>query len=269
MSSKTKHLNWSDGNIRGRLAEVDLTDPSRLPRDSRSWLNSSTHLHTYTASTGVVAAGQYGHTAMSVSLDPMSGNTVSEKAFGITATDLSGGHGDTSKPLSGPQKHRRVAANARERRRMHGLNRAFDKLRSVIPSLENERKLSKYDTLQMAQIYIAELSELLDGIGQSECRGPKSTCMPQDSLRRETTLQTFSPDSLVRTGLVYAVEPSPSSVHLMGHAGDGEDAVGHLLILSTSKSDFTKDKNECAGSNGSDGESSHLSDAEDGHATAH
>uniref|UniRef100_A0AAR2J2Z7 Atonal bHLH transcription factor 1b n=1 Tax=Pygocentrus nattereri TaxID=42514 RepID=A0AAR2J2Z7_PYGNA len=57
-----------------------------------------------------------------------------------------------------------VAANARERRRMHGLNRAFDKLRSVIPSLENEKKLSKYDTLQMAQIYIAELSELLEGV---------------------------------------------------------------------------------------------------------
>uniref|UniRef100_A0A673IQ98 Atonal bHLH transcription factor 1b n=1 Tax=Sinocyclocheilus rhinocerous TaxID=307959 RepID=A0A673IQ98_9TELE len=50
--------------------------------------------------------------------------------------------------LTGPQRHRRVAANSRERRRMHGLNRAFDKLRSVIPSLENEKKLSKYDTLQ-------------------------------------------------------------------------------------------------------------------------
>uniref|UniRef100_A0A672P5Z5 Atonal bHLH transcription factor 1b n=1 Tax=Sinocyclocheilus grahami TaxID=75366 RepID=A0A672P5Z5_SINGR len=65
--------------------------------------------------------------------------------------------------LTGPQRHRRVAANSRERRRMHGLNRAFDKLRSVIPSLENEKKLSKYDTLQLAQIYITELSELLGG----------------------------------------------------------------------------------------------------------
>uniref|UniRef100_A0A665UYU1 Atonal bHLH transcription factor 1b n=1 Tax=Echeneis naucrates TaxID=173247 RepID=A0A665UYU1_ECHNA len=66
----------------------------------------------------------------------------------------------------GPQRHRRVAANARERRRMHGLNKAFDELRSVIPSLENEKKLSKYDTLQMAQIYITELSELLAGVVQ-------------------------------------------------------------------------------------------------------
>uniref|UniRef100_A0A096M952 BHLH domain-containing protein n=1 Tax=Poecilia formosa TaxID=48698 RepID=A0A096M952_POEFO len=74
----------------------------------------------------------------------------------------------------GPQRHRRVAANARERRRMHGLNKAFDELRSVIPSLENEKKLSKYDTLQMAQIYITELSELLAGVVQQESRGPRS-----------------------------------------------------------------------------------------------
>ncbi|KAL2077626.1 hypothetical protein ACEWY4_027130 [Coilia grayii] len=268
MSSKTKHLNWSDGNIRGRLPE-DLTDPSRLPRgDSRSWLNSTTHLHTYTTTTGVVP-GQYGHTAVSVSLDNcMSENTVNERPFGIT-TDQCGGKGDTTKQLSAPQRHRRVAANARERRRMHGLNRAFDKLRSVIPSLENEKKLSKYDTLQMAQIYITELSELLEGVVQSECRGPRGTCMPQDSLRRETSIQTFSPDSLVRTGLVYAMETTQPNMHLMSDARDAEDSLGHLLILATSKSDFSKDKNECAGSNGSDGESSHLSDAEDGQATAH
>ncbi|XP_034715900.1 pancreas transcription factor 1 subunit alpha [Etheostoma cragini] len=59
------------------------------------------------------------------------------------------------------QRRRRLAANARERRRMLGLNVAFDRLRSVIPNLESEKKLSKSETLQMAQIYIATLSELL------------------------------------------------------------------------------------------------------------
>uniref|UniRef100_A0A8C1WBR2 Atonal bHLH transcription factor 1b n=1 Tax=Cyprinus carpio TaxID=7962 RepID=A0A8C1WBR2_CYPCA len=85
-------------------------------------------------------------------------------------SDLGGSkaHGGSKHNPTGPQRHRRVAANARERRRMHGLNRAFDKLRSVIPSLENEKKLSKYDTLQMAQIYITELSELLEGVVQSD-----------------------------------------------------------------------------------------------------
>nr|XP_032806054.1 protein atonal homolog 1-like [Petromyzon marinus] len=61
------------------------------------------------------------------------------------------------------QKQRRLAANARERRRMHGLNHAFDRLRNVIPSFAGDKKLSKYETLQMAQIYIGALAELLKG----------------------------------------------------------------------------------------------------------
>ncbi|KAJ0016319.1 hypothetical protein NQD34_014609 [Periophthalmus magnuspinnatus] len=63
--------------------------------------------------------------------------------------------------LERAQRRRRLAANARERRRMLGLNVAFDRLRSVIPNLESDKKLSKSETLQMAQIYIATLSELL------------------------------------------------------------------------------------------------------------
>lgn len=58
-------------------------------------------------------------------------------------------------------KKRRLAANARERRRMNSLNDAFDRLRDVVPSLGNDRKLSKFETLQMAQTYIAALHELL------------------------------------------------------------------------------------------------------------
>ncbi|TRY81631.1 hypothetical protein DNTS_034004 [Danionella cerebrum] len=60
------------------------------------------------------------------------------------------------------RRRRRLAANARERRRMLGLNVAFDRLRSVIPNVESDRKLSKSETLQMAQIYILTLSELLE-----------------------------------------------------------------------------------------------------------
>lgn len=65
--------------------------------------------------------------------------------------------------IVGPEivKRRRIAANARERRRMNGLNDAFDRLRDVVPSLGNDRKLSKFETLQMAQTYIAALKELL------------------------------------------------------------------------------------------------------------
>ena len=59
-------------------------------------------------------------------------------------------------------KKRRVAANARERRRMHSLNGAFDRLRKVVPSIGDDRKLSKFETLQMAQSYILALSDLLE-----------------------------------------------------------------------------------------------------------
>lgn len=58
-------------------------------------------------------------------------------------------------------RRRRLAANARERRRMNGLNEAFDRLRQAIPSLDADHKLSKFETLQMAQTYISALSDLL------------------------------------------------------------------------------------------------------------
>lgn len=59
-------------------------------------------------------------------------------------------------------KKRRLAANARERRRMNGLNDAFNRLRKVVPSLGAEHKLSKFETLQMAQTYISALCDLLE-----------------------------------------------------------------------------------------------------------
>ena len=56
----------------------------------------------------------------------------------------------------------RLAANARERRRMDLLNQGFDRLRTVLPGLGPETQLSKYETLQMAQEYINQLSQLLE-----------------------------------------------------------------------------------------------------------
>jgi hypothetical protein len=59
---------------------------------------------------------------------------------------------------------RRKAANNRERKRMNGLNDAFERLREHVPCLTGpgqERKLSKMDTLQMANIYIRHLADLL------------------------------------------------------------------------------------------------------------
>ena len=59
-------------------------------------------------------------------------------------------------------KKRRLAANARERRRMDLLNQGFDRLRNVLPGLGPETQLSKYETLQMAQEYINQLTQVLE-----------------------------------------------------------------------------------------------------------
>jgi len=45
---------------------------------------------------------------------------------------------------------------------MMTLNVAFDRLRAAVPVAESRRKLSKYDTLQLAQSYISALVDLLD-----------------------------------------------------------------------------------------------------------
>ena len=67
----------------------------------------------------------------------------------------------SSKPTHEVVKKRRLAANERERRRMHSLNVAFDQLRHVVPGLGGNQQLSKYDTLQMAQTYIVALQDIL------------------------------------------------------------------------------------------------------------
>lgn len=58
-------------------------------------------------------------------------------------------------------KKRRLAANARERRRMNSLNDAYEKLRDVLPNFGPDKKLSKFETLQMAQTYMNELKDIL------------------------------------------------------------------------------------------------------------
>ncbi|PAV86719.1 hypothetical protein WR25_18083 [Diploscapter pachys] len=58
-------------------------------------------------------------------------------------------------------KVRRLKANGRERDRMHGLNRALDKLRQFVPLTTQHQKLSKIETLRLARNYIAALERML------------------------------------------------------------------------------------------------------------
>uniref|UniRef100_A0A182V9W3 BHLH domain-containing protein n=1 Tax=Anopheles merus TaxID=30066 RepID=A0A182V9W3_ANOME len=59
------------------------------------------------------------------------------------------------------QAQQRQAANLRERRRMQSINEAFEGLRTHIPTLPYEKRLSKVDTLKLAISYISFLGEML------------------------------------------------------------------------------------------------------------
>ncbi|XP_063297261.1 transcription factor 21 [Pelobates fuscus] len=68
-------------------------------------------------------------------------------------------------PLSGVngegKQVQRNAANARERARMRVLSKAFSRLKTTLPWVPPDTKLSKLDTLRLASSYIAHLRQIL------------------------------------------------------------------------------------------------------------
>ncbi|XP_059215928.1 neurogenin-3 [Centropristis striata] len=62
---------------------------------------------------------------------------------------------------SGQKGRRRMKANDRERSRMHNLNSALDALRSILPALPEDAKLTKIETLRFAHNYIWALTQTL------------------------------------------------------------------------------------------------------------
>ena len=57
-------------------------------------------------------------------------------------------------------QQRRLAANARERKRANKINFAFNRLRKVLPGF-SDREISKFEAIQLARNYIAQLSSVL------------------------------------------------------------------------------------------------------------
>ncbi|KAF3708468.1 Neurogenin-3 [Channa argus] len=62
---------------------------------------------------------------------------------------------------SGQRGRRRMKANDRERHRMHNLNSALDALRSILPALPEDAKMTKIETLRFAYNYIWALTQTL------------------------------------------------------------------------------------------------------------
>ncbi|CAI5453945.1 unnamed protein product [Caenorhabditis angaria] len=85
--------------------------------------------------------------------------------FTYDEQQLSSGGGKAQRckvPSAQLVQERRSAANERERKRVNTMNAAYDQLRQVLPNGGNsDKKLSKFETLQMAQRYIAHLQQLL------------------------------------------------------------------------------------------------------------
>lgn len=76
-----------------------------------------------------------------------------------------GGSGKKPLPPKGSaaecKQSQRNAANARERARMRVLSKAFSRLKTSLPWVPPDTKLSKLDTLRLASSYIAHLRQLL------------------------------------------------------------------------------------------------------------
>ncbi|KAM9417355.1 transcription factor 21 [Salvelinus alpinus] len=73
----------------------------------------------------------------------------------------------------------RNAANARERARMRLLSKAFSRLKTCLPWVPADTKLSKLDTLRLASSYITHLRQLLqDNHYESSVVHPVSLTWP-------------------------------------------------------------------------------------------
>ena len=122
----------------------DCADASPLSHDSSLAPSPSADYLSYPPSTSSAGSGRKGRGGRKKNLHPPSPNIL---------------------------RHRRDAANARERKRMNGLNDAFERLREVVPNLNSDQKMSKIETLLMAQTYIRALARLIEAEDSKEGGG--------------------------------------------------------------------------------------------------
>ncbi|XP_055921175.1 transcription factor 24 [Eupeodes corollae] len=82
--------------------------------------------------------------------------------FDVFDDDFDEDDGSNSSKNGNPPIQRN-AANARERARMRVLSSAFGRLKTKLPNIPPDTKLSKLDTLRLATIYIKQLKTLVEG----------------------------------------------------------------------------------------------------------
>lgn len=104
--------------------------------------------------------------AVNEAIDPLAapGENLPRKplfVIGGQASSVNGQKHKTRCEKFGQRGRRRMKANDRERHRMHNLNSALDSLRSILPTLPEDTKLTKIETLRFARNYIWALTETL------------------------------------------------------------------------------------------------------------
>ena len=107
--------------------------------------------------------------------------------------------------LDGPAP--RNAANERERARMRVLSRAFTRLKTSLPWVPADTKLSKLDTLRLASCYIAHLSRLL-----AEDDDAKAGVAPTAGVTDDVHSSTFASSATTSTPNIHPINLVSSSM---------------------------------------------------------
>ncbi|XP_076248246.1 basic helix-loop-helix domain-containing transcription factor HLH54F [Calliopsis andreniformis] len=113
----------------------------------------------------------------------------------------------------------RNAANARERARMRVLSKAFCRLKTTLPWVPADTKLSKLDTLRLAATYIAHLRAVLRDDGEAHSETTRSLSL---ALSWPFTLQSGNASMLMNNSCNISSSTSPSSNQFRGQQGTHE-----------------------------------------------
>lgn len=123
------------------------------------------------------------------------GDVLHEKVHVFTGEEVASMNNSKQKPRcekSGLRGRRRMKANDRERHRMHNLNSALNALRSILPALPEDAKLTKIETLRFAHNYIWALTETLRMADQF---GHNPNYQPTSNLSSPTSVTSTEWDS--------------------------------------------------------------------------
>ncbi|XP_043685729.1 transcription factor 21 [Vespula pensylvanica] len=113
----------------------------------------------------------------------------------------------------------RNAANARERARMRVLSKAFCRLKTTLPWIPPDSKLSKLDTLRLAATYIAHLRAVLRDDGDSH---PETTRSLSLALSWPFAIQGTNASMLMNNSCNMSSSASASSNQYRGQQGSND-----------------------------------------------